>query len=59
VISGVVYTPTNETLDQYECSHVAHGDDIALDENGRDCYYEIRQRDRLLYFNFLYLIKEL
>ena len=30
------YTPTVELLDQLNCEAYAHGDDIAIDENGED-----------------------
>lgn len=48
VIPDVPYTPSLETLDSFNCSHVAHGDDIAIDADGKDCYHLIREQDRLL-----------
>ncbi len=43
VIPNVVYTPSLDTLDEYNCSHVAHGDDIAIGADGKDCYHMIRE----------------
>jgi len=43
VIPNVVYTPSLDTLDEYNCSHVAHGDDIAIGADGKDCYHLIRE----------------
>ncbi len=43
VIPNVVYTPSLGTLDEYNCSHVAHGDDIAIGADGKDCYHLIRE----------------
>jgi ethanolamine-phosphate cytidylyltransferase len=53
VIPNVVYTPSLHTLDEYNCSHVAHGDDIAIGADGKDCYHMIREQNRLLYFIFI------
>lgn len=48
VIPNVPYTPSVELLDQLNCSHVAHGDDMAIGADGKDCYAEFRKDDRLL-----------
>jgi len=34
------YDPTIELLDQLNCSHVAHGDDIIFKEDGSNVYSE-------------------
>jgi hypothetical protein len=37
-------------LDKVGASHVVHGDDMILDENGEDAYTPFRKAGRLLYF---------
>ncbi|XP_070580818.1 ethanolamine-phosphate cytidylyltransferase-like isoform X2 [Ptychodera flava] len=38
VIEDAPYITTLETLEKYDCDFCAHGDDITLDENGKDTY---------------------
>ena len=42
------YNPTIELLDKINASHVVHGDDMILDENGKDSYTPFRKANRLL-----------
>lgn len=39
VVEDVPYDPTIELMDRLNCSHVAHGDDIAIGPTGIDCYH--------------------
>jgi ethanolamine-phosphate cytidylyltransferase len=48
VVPDVPYIPTISFIDSLNCSHVAHGDDLALGADGKCCYSELRKVDRLL-----------
>ena len=50
MVPNVPYIPDAALLDSLNCSHVAHGDDLALGADGKCCYSELRKLDRLLYF---------
>lgn len=44
------YNPTIELLDRLDCSHVAHGDDLVIDENGQDAYMPFKRAGRMKIF---------
>ena len=44
------YTPTIETLDEFNCDYIAHGDDIPTNEQGKTIYDEIIAKKRLRVF---------
>lgn len=50
IIGRLPYTPTIELLDSIGAFYAAHGDDIAIDENGEDCYSEFRKVNRMKVF---------
>ena len=50
VVEGVDYDPTIELIDRQNCSHVAHGDDIVVDENGQDAYMPFKEAGRMKVF---------
>jgi len=47
-VVGVDYNPSIELLDQHNCSHSVHGDDIAIGPDGKDSYYYIKKADRMV-----------
>lgn len=50
VVPNMPYDPTIELLDQLNCSHVAHGDDIIFKEDGSNVYSEFMDVGRFLMF---------
>lgn len=50
VITDTPYTPSIELLDQIGADYSAHGDDMAVDESGVDCYSEIKKAHRMKVF---------
>lgn len=44
------YDPSIALLDQLNCSHVGHGDDILIGPNGEDVYGEFKKANRFLEF---------
>jgi ethanolamine-phosphate cytidylyltransferase len=50
VYEDTEYTVSEETLDRYNCSHYAHGDDPIIDVNGVDICEELRKKDRFKMF---------
>lgn len=49
-LEGTPYTPTIELLDKVGADFGAHGDDIAPNENGVDCYQAIKDKGRMKIF---------
>jgi len=47
VVEGAPYIASVETLDQYNCDFVCHGEDITLDADGRDAYEHVKKCGRL------------
>lgn len=50
VVANVPYDPTIELLDSLNCSHVAHGDDIIVKEDGTNVYQDFINAGRFLMF---------
>ena len=50
VITDTPYTPSLELLDKVGADFAAHGDDMAVDESGVDCYSEIKKANRMRVF---------
>lgn len=50
VVPDTEYTPTEETLDRYNCDFYAHGDDIAVNENGEDSASSLKKAGRFKMF---------
>lgn len=50
VASNVPYDPSIKLLDDLNCSHVAHGDDIIYKADGSNCYSEFMDSNRFLMF---------
>lgn len=48
--NNIPYTPTIEFLDSLNCQYTAHGDDLAPDASGKDCYEEIKKASRMKIF---------
>jgi ethanolamine-phosphate cytidylyltransferase len=46
VVEGAPYVTQLKTLDEYNIDFCVHGEDVTTDENGRDCYYEVKQAGR-------------
>ena len=46
MVVGVAYNPTLEVMDSLNCQYYAHGDDIALDENGVSSVQEVADAGR-------------
>jgi len=44
------YTPSLKLMDEYSCQYCAHGDDMPTNENGQDCYTEIKEAGRMKIF---------
>ena len=42
VVPKTPYTVTPGVLDDVNCSHVAHGDDMSIGADGKDTYHELR-----------------
>ena len=43
VVENAPYTTSLEMIKKYNVSWVIHGDDMALDSNGKDAYEEIKK----------------
>ncbi|EGR30650.1 hypothetical protein IMG5_126990 [Ichthyophthirius multifiliis] len=50
IFENAPYDPSLELLDQLNCSHVAHGDDMILLPDGRDQYWEFKEKGRFVMF---------
>lgn len=50
VITDTPYTPSIELLDKIGAGYAAHGDDMATNEQGIDCYQEIKDQGRMKVF---------
>jgi ethanolamine-phosphate cytidylyltransferase len=48
VIPNVPYDPTLALLDQLNCSHCGHGDDIIVKEDGTNVYQDFINANRFL-----------
>lgn len=44
------YTPTEETLDRYNCAFFMHGDDVSINENGEDIASRLRRAGKFKLF---------
>lgn len=42
IVLDAPYSPTIEWLDRNNCMYIAHGDDIAINSEGRDAYWELK-----------------
>ena len=50
IVSNVPYDPTIEILDKNNCSHVGHGDDMIIGEDGQDAYAPFKKANRMVVF---------
>lgn len=50
VATDTEYTPTEETLNRYNCHFYAHGDDIALNADGTDSAYDLKCKGKFKMF---------
>ena len=50
VATDTEYTPTEETLNRYDCDFYAHGDDIALNADGTDSAYDLKCKGKFKMF---------
>jgi len=46
VVEGAPYIATLETLDKYKCNFCVHGEDITVDDQGRDVYEGVKKAGR-------------
>lgn len=49
VVMQDAYDPTLAILDQNNCSHVAHGDDLVQTSDGQDAYQPFKDAGRMKY----------
>ena len=50
MVPNVPYDPTIKLLDDLNCSHVAHGDDLIFKEDGSNVYSEFIDAGRFVMF---------
>ena len=50
IVADVPYDPTIEILDKNNCSHVGHGDDLIIGEDGQDMYAPFKEANRMVIF---------
>ncbi|MES1915579.1 MAG: hypothetical protein MHM6MM_007503 [Cercozoa sp. M6MM] len=49
VVEDAPYVTQLDVLNEHNIDFCVHGEDITTDENGRDCYYDVKQAGRFRY----------